>query len=66
MQDICIEVNGSEVAGKVKIEGVRKLKFTVYYDGKEKTDAKDYRTDQKGYLMIMAKQILREMATGRF
>ncbi len=63
MKRICIDINGKEVCGHIEISGVRKLRFTVYYNGREKTDAKDYRPDQEGYLMVIAHQILREMVT---
>ena len=63
MKRICTEVDGKEVCGHVQITGTRILRFTVYYDGREKSDAKDYNPEQEGYLMTMANQILYEMAT---
>ncbi len=56
---ISTDIDGIEHSGRVKIEGIRKLRFTVYYKDRKKTDAKDYRPDQMGYLI--AEQILKEM-----
>ena len=65
MEEISIEVDGMKYIGMLKITGVRKLRFTVSYDGREKTDAKDYRKDQIGYLKSVAQHILWEMVSGR-
>ena len=65
MEEIQVTVNGKEYFGKVKIEGKRKLRFMVFYKGRKKTDAKDYSLEQRGYLMGMAEQILKEMIASK-
>ena len=65
MTEIKIEHQGRTCTGHYVIEGKRKLSFKVFYQDQEATDGHVYRPDQTGYIEVMAKQILREIVTGR-
>lgn len=62
---ISIIEGGEEHTATLIVTGVRKLYATAVFRGEEFTDSFPYRPDQKGYLEIIAHQLLREKVTGR-
>jgi len=66
MEDIRIELDGKKFVGKLKIEGEDRVKFSIYYNGRVKTDDKYYSRDQIESLKEVATLMLYKMVGDDF
>ncbi len=63
---ISTNVDGNNHAGRVKIEGTRLFRFTVYCQSREKIYASDNKPNLLDYLIGVVEQVLQVMTKCRY